>query len=160
MEALIAWFNDPIVQSVIISPLVGAILGLLFAGLNSPPSAAAPVTVQQTIIIFKQTIIVKESGGNSTLANDGLVYLFAFIAVVAGITWGYSRYANEILNYWLSGLFSCTAFILSAGVASVIRGQYNNSEWGWYIFAPIVGVSFSFYLVHIGQLAQPLTQRP
>lgn len=153
LQTLLAWFNDPLVQSVIISPLVGAILGVLFAGLNSPPPSVAPATVQQTIVIFKQTIVVKQTGGKSTSSDDGLAYLLAFIAVVVGITWGYSRYANEILNYWLSGLFSCTAFILSAGIASAIRGQYNSSEWAWYIFTPMVAVGFSFYLVHLAQVA-------
>lgn len=153
MEALVTWFNDPLVQSVIISPLVGAILGVLLAGLNSPPASAAPATVQQTVIVFKQTIVVKQTEGKSTSSDDGLVYLFALIAVVAGITWGYSRYATEILGYWLSGLFSCTAFILSAGIASSIRGQYSSAEWGWYIFAPMAAVGFSFYLVHLAQVA-------
>ncbi|AYH43792.1 hypothetical protein [Azoarcus sp. DN11] len=153
MQSLFAWFNDPIVQSVIISPLVGAILGVLFAGLNSPPSSAAPATVQQTVVIFKQTIIVKQSGGRSSSDDDGWVYLFAFFAVTAGITWGYSKYANEILSYWLIGLFSCSAFILSAGAASAMRGQYSNSEWAWYIFAPIVAAGFSFYLAHLAQVA-------
>lgn len=152
MDALVVWFNDPLVQSVIISPLVGAILGVLFAGLNSPPSAAAPVTVQQTVVIFKQTIVVKQSGARAT-SDDGWAYLFAFMAIVAGVTWGYSMYANEILSYWLSGLFSCATFIFSAGAASAVRGQYNDSEWGWYIFTPIVAAFFSFYLVHLAQQA-------
>ncbi|HXU92488.1 MAG TPA: hypothetical protein VFP33_02405 [Gallionella sp.] len=153
MQSLVTWFNDPLVQSVVISPLVGAILGVLFAGLNSPPSSAAPATVQQTVVVFKQTVIVNQRKGKPTSSDDGWVYLFALVAVVAGITWGYSRYANEILEYWLSGLFSCTAFIFSAGAASAIRGQYNNSEWVWYIFAPVMAASFSFYLIHLAQMA-------
>jgi len=153
LDAFVAWFNDPLVQSVIISPLIGAILGVLFAGLNNPPSSAAPATVQQTVVIFKQTVVVKQGGGKSSSQDDGWVYLFAIMAVVAGVTWGYSRYANEILGYWLSGLFSCTAFILAATVASAARGQYSSSEWGWYIFAPLIAVCFSFYLVHLAQAA-------
>lgn len=152
MQALATWFNDPLVQSVVISPLVGAILGVLFAGLNSAPSSSAPATVQQTTIVFKQTIVVSQGGRRSSSSDDAWGYLFAFVAVVAGITWGYSRYAEEILGYWLSGLFSCTAFILSAGVASAMRGQFSSSEWAWYIFAPIIAVSFSFYLLHLAQL--------
>lgn len=152
MQALATWFNDPLVQSVVISPLVGAILGVLFAGLNSAPSSNAPATVQQTTIIFKQTIVVNQSGQRSNSSDDAWGYLFALVAVVAGITWGYSRYTDEILGYWLSGLFSCTAFILSAGVASAMRGQYSSSEWAWYIFAPIIAVGFSFYLLHLAQL--------
>lgn len=152
MQALVTWFNDPLVQSVVISPLVGAILGVLFAGLNSVPSSNAPATVKQTNIIFKKTIIINQSGRRSSSSDDVWVYLFALVVVVAGITWGYSRYVDEILDYWLSGLFSCTAFILSAGVASAVRGQYSSSEWVWYIFAPIIAVGFSFYLLHLAKL--------
>jgi hypothetical protein len=150
---LLTWFNDPLIQSVIISPLVGAILGVLFAGLNSSPSSTAPITVQQTTIIFKQTIVVKQSRRNSNSSDDAWVYFFTLLAVVAGITWGYSKYSYEVLGYWQSGLFSCTAFIFSAGLVSAIRGQYSSSEWIWYIFTPILAASFSFYLVHLAQLA-------
>jgi hypothetical protein len=152
LQYLAAWFNDPLVQSVVISPLVGAILGVLFAGLNSAPTSNASATVQQTTIIFKQTIVVNQNGQRSSSSDDGWVYLFAIVAVVAGITWGYSRYAEEILGYWLSGLFSCTAFILAAGMASALRGQYSSSEWAWYIFAPIIAVGFTFYLLQLAQL--------
>lgn len=152
MQALATWFNDPLVQSVVISPLVGAILGVLFAGLNSVPASNAPTTVQQTTIIFKQTIVVNQSGQRSSASDDAWSYLFALVAVVAGITWGYSRYAEEILGYWSSGLFSCTAFIISAGAASAMRGQYSSSGWAWYIFTPIIAVGFSFYLLHLAQL--------
>ena len=44
--AFVTWVNNPLVQSAVISPLVGAILGLLFGGFNNTPSPAAPVTVQ------------------------------------------------------------------------------------------------------------------
>lgn len=108
--------------------------------------------MQQTTIIFKQTIVVNQSGRHSSSSDDAWSYLFALVAVVAGITWGYSKYADEILGYWLSGLFSCTAFILSAGVASAVRRQYSSSEWAWYIFAPIIAVGFSFYLLHLAKL--------
>lgn len=152
-QVFTAWFNDPLVQSLLISPFVGAVFGALFAGLNSPPSPAAPVTVHQTVVIFKQTIVVNQNGRKSSSQDDGAAYLIAMGLLIAGITWGYSRYSTEILGYWLSGLFSATAFILSAGIASAIRGHYSNAEWAWYIFAPIVAVGFSFYLVHLAQLA-------
>ncbi|MFZ6722336.1 hypothetical protein [Undibacterium sp. Ji49W] len=152
MQALITWFNDPLVQSVVISPFVGAVLGILFAGLNNVPPSNAPVTVQQTIIVFKQTIVVHQNGQSSSSSNDVWAYFFGFALIVVGVTWGYSRYFDEILGYWLSGLFSCTTFILSAGIASAIRHQYSNPEWVWYIFVPVIAVGFGFYLLHLAQL--------
>jgi hypothetical protein len=148
LQALANWFNDPLVQSVFISPLIGAILGVLFAGLSSPPPLRAPVSVQQTVVIFKQSIVVKNAPGSS---DEAWGYLIALLIGVVGITWGYSRYAHEILAYWAGGLFSCSAFILSAGLASAIRRQYNSPEWVWYIFAPVIAVGFSFYLLHLAR---------
>lgn len=153
MNTFVVWFYDPLVQSVIISPLIGAILGVLFAGLNTPPSQAAPVTVQQTVVTFNQTIVVNQRGGNAAAQDDGFVYLVALFLLVAGVTWGYSRYSSEILGYWLSGLFSATAFIFSAGIASLFRGQYNSNEWGWYILLPLLALCWAFYLVYLADIS-------
>lgn len=150
MNAFDTWINNPLVQSAVISPLVGAILGLLFAGFNKAPSPAAPATVQQTVIIFKQTIVVNQRRGTSS-SEDGWVYIGGAFMVMALVIWGYSRYASDILHYWLSGVFSCMAFILAAGLVSVIRGQYNTPEWGWYIFTPLVAVGASIYLIDLAQ---------
>ena len=151
MDAFIAWINNPLVQSAVISPLNGAILGLLFGGFNNSPPPAAPVTVQQTVITFRQTVVVNQSRGTSSSSDDVWAYLGALFLVVAVVIWGYSRYASDILHYWLSGVFSCTAFILAAGLASAIRGQYNSAEWGWYIFTPLVAVGASIYLTELAQ---------
>lgn len=159
MDQFIAWLNNSLVQSAIISPLVGTIFGVMFAGLNNPPSPAAPVTVKQTVIIFKQTIVVNQNGGNAQSRDDAAAYLIAMIVFVAGITWGYSRYSAEVLGYWLNGLFSATAFVLSAAIASAIRGQYSSREWGWYILTPIIGVGFSFYLVYLANAGVILDAR-
>lgn len=151
MEAFIAWLNEPLVQSMIVSPLIGALLGALLGGLTRPPPSTSSTTVQEATIIFQQTIVVKQRGGGPASQEDGWVYLFGLIAIAASVTWGYSRYAHEILNYWLSGLFFCTAFILSAGIASIACERYNSAEWIRYIFTPLVAVGISFYLVHLAQ---------
>ena len=151
MQTFLFWINNSLVQSAIISPLIGAILGVFFAGLNGPPLSSGPVTVQQTLIYFNQTIIFNQKGQQTKSTDDVLGYLFGIFILVAGVTWGYSRYAEEILSYWQSGLFSCMAFILSAGLASALRGQYSSYEWGWYIFTPIIAVSFSAYLLNLAQ---------
>ncbi|POD93048.1 hypothetical protein BV924_18095 [Pectobacterium odoriferum] len=151
MDAFMAWVNNPLVQSAVISPLIGAILGVLFAGLNKSPPPTAPATVQQTVIVFKQTIVVKQSRGSASSSNDGMALLGAAFIVTALVIWGYSRYAHDILYYWTSGAFSCTAFILAAGLASAIRGQYSSAEWVWYIFTPLIAMGASFYLIQLAQ---------
>lgn len=124
---------------------------MLFAGLNKSPPAAAPATVQQTVIVFKQTIVVKQSRGSASSSDDGMALFGAAFIVMALVIWGYSRYAHDILYYWTSGVLSCTAFILAAGLASAIRGQYSSAEWVWYIFTPLIAMSVSFYLIQLAQ---------
>jgi len=124
---------------------------VVLGGFNTPPSPAAPATVKQTVIIFKQTVMVNQRGGNSSSSDDIWGYVAALFIVLAVVIWGYSRYASDILQYWLSGMFSCTAFILAAGLASAIRGQYNSAEWVWYIFTPLIAVGASVYLFDLAQ---------
>lgn len=150
LEMFWVWFNDPLVQSDIISPLIGVILGVILAGLNNPPMQGAPVSIDQTTLVFQQTIIVNQNRARSS--DDGWLYIMMLFVIVAGITWSYSRYSYEILHYWVNGLFSCLTFILSAGVASALRGQFNTPEWRWYIFPPLVALFFSFYLFHLAKL--------
>ncbi|HAT1685321.1 TPA: hypothetical protein I8Y21_006174 [Klebsiella oxytoca] len=140
------WINSPLIQSVIISPLVGAVLGCLFSAFTSPVSASAPVTVEQTKIIFVQKIIIQQRGGYKREDNP-LAYVFGLVFMVAGILWGYSRYVNDILYYWATGLLSSGTFILSAGIVSAIRGQFHSPEWGWYIFTPLIAVAVAFWLI-------------
>lgn len=151
MDAFVAWINNPLVQSAIISPLVGAILGLLFAGFNNAPSPAAPATVQQTVVVFRQTIVVQQRRGAASSTDEVWAYAAGLFLIMALVIWGYSRYASDILQYWVSGVFSCTAFILAAVLASAIRGQYNSAEWVWYIFTPLAGVGGALYLTELAQ---------
>ncbi|EKY3918169.1 hypothetical protein ACRRQX_000208 [Yersinia enterocolitica] len=151
MDAFMTWVNNPLIQSAVISPLIGAILGMLFAGLNQSPPAAAPATVQQAMIVFKQTIVVKQSRGTVSSSNDGLALFGAVFIVMAVVIWGYSRYVHDVLHYWDSVVLSCTAFILAAGLASAMRGQFSSVEWVWYIFTPLIAMGASLYLIQLAQ---------
>jgi len=149
LDAFLAWINNSLVQSAIISPLVSVILGLLLGGFNNTPSHSAPGTVQQTVVIFRQTIIV-QSRGTSSSSGDGWAYLAAACIVTVVVIWGYSRYANDILHYWFNGTLSCAVFIFVAGLTSVIRSD-NRMEWSRYIFMPLLAVGASFYLIKLSQ---------
>lgn len=155
MEAFASWYNDPLVQSAVMSPLVGAMLGVLLAGFNAAPSPAAPATVKQTVIFFERSLAVDRLGERSGSPGDGRgwVCLAALAAVLAFITWGYSAYSSEIIACWQEGLFACTAFILCAGAVSAIRGQYSSAGWIWHIFAPILIVGCSFHLAELARTA-------
>ena len=156
MDSIVAWLNDPTVQGLVLSPLIGAVLGVLFAGISNPPPQGAPPSVHQTVVIFKTTVIVNSGRVQSRNSGDAAGLFFAAFLLIAGITWGYSRYADQVLSYWTSGLYSCVAFIFSAGLASALRGQYSRLEWVWYIFAPVVAIGICYYLVglaHVGIIA-------
>ncbi|KAB8046202.1 hypothetical protein GCN78_25560 [Janthinobacterium rivuli] len=146
------WINNSLVQSAIISPVIGALLGILFAGLNNPPSGGT-TTVQQTTIVFKNVTNINNNGGRgSSSSDDGISILILSVMLIAGITWGYSRYASEILGYWANGLFTCSTFILAAGITSALRGQYSSYDWVWYIFMPTLAIAFSFHLLYLAKI--------
>ncbi|HCM5829493.1 hypothetical protein [Klebsiella pneumoniae] len=151
MDVFLAWVNNPLVQSAVISPLIGAILGGLFTGLNNAPPVAAPATVQQTMIIFKQTIVVNQGRASSHSSDDVWAYVIAVFIVMVAVIWGYSRYAHDILYYWSGGVLSGTAFILAAGLTSALRGQYSSVGWVWYIFTPLIAMGALFYLIQLAQ---------
>lgn len=142
------WVNNSLIQGAVISPLIGAVLGILFSSFTAPVPASSPVTVEQTKIVFVQKIIIQRRGRYRGKDNP-LGYIFVLLFVVAWIIWGYSRYVDYILYYWATSLLSCGAFILCAGVVSIIRGQFHSPEWGWYIFTPLIAVGVAFWLIQI-----------
>ncbi|MCK2167159.1 hypothetical protein [Thalassospira xiamenensis] len=150
MEALVNWINNPLVQSTVISPLIGAILGLLFGASNQPPAPSAPQTVANTVVIFKHQVIVQRDRSTSS-NNEEWVYIVGLFIFGIAFIWGYSRYANYILQYWLTGAFSCISFIIAAGLVSVIRRQSNYAEWSLYIFLPLLAVGLSQYLIELAE---------
>lgn len=149
LQSLTSWLQEPLVQSLILSPLIGALLGVLFSGANNAPSSATPVTVQQNVIIFQQSITVNHGKPDST--NDVPAFLGLCFIIIASVTWFYSRYSDDVLRYWVGSLFTCISFILSAGVVSFLRGQYTSHDWFWHIFTPLVGTAFSFYLITLAK---------
>ena len=155
MDALWAWFNNALVQSDIISPLIGAILGTLFAGLSSPPTqtqGSAP-TFNTTINNYYTYYIHHGDNGNrrSSGADDIWPYILFLFIVTAVTIWGYSSYSDVILNLWSQTLYTCLAFVVATAVISFAKGQFSSWDWVWYIAISLGMIGLCLHFIDLAQ---------
>lgn len=149
LQAIWFWFNHPLVQSVLISPLVGAIFGVILAGLNSPSSTTSAISVQQTIVIQNRTTIVQHGHRNSSTGDDGFAFIIGAIFIIVVVVGGYSAYSNEILQIVLEIVLGCLSFVLSSALVSVLMKHYQSDEWLVQILCPLFSLLFCLRLVYL-----------
>jgi hypothetical protein len=151
LEAAWAWFSDPLVQSILISPLISAILGVLFSGLSGPPLQISEVSTQPRVIIQKHTTVINNTASGSGNSEDGLAIMIGALLLMAVIVGAYSAYSIEILKTVLAIILGCLAFVLTAAITSVIRGYHRSNAWFLHILFPLASLGFCFYLVYLAQ---------
>ncbi|MBI6845954.1 hypothetical protein BTW15_21330 [Pseudomonas syringae pv. tomato] len=130
-------------------PLMGAIVGMAFAGFNAPPNEKAPVTVIQTTRVFVTTNIVihnKQHPGTNGESGAGAIFLFSFIVMLFFI-WKYVVYVEYIRYAFTVLITSVLAFSLTAALLSILKGQLNSSSWILYIFAPMTALVANYFLL-------------
>ena len=82
LEVFRNWIDSPLVQSLLLSPLMGVIFGALFSGLNNSPSRNDPMTVKETVRIYKKRIIYREKERNANTSNPvSIAIAFALIVI-------------------------------------------------------------------------------
>lgn len=148
MNSVIDWLTNPLIQSMVISPLIGAIIGLLLSGGGN--SITGDVSIHQSTINFINEIRVEKANQNNG-SVDGISLLILCAFIIATVLWGYSRYAVTIIDIWINVTFFSLSFILSAGIATYIRNQFLNNEWIIHIFAPFLFGVFSLYLTMLAK---------
>lgn len=130
-------------------PLMGAVVGIMFAGFNAPLSEKAPVTVIQTTRVFVTTNIVvhnKQDTGTSDSSSAGAIFFVLFIATLF-LVWKYVVYV-EYIRYALTALITTVlAFSLTAAILSIVKGQFNSNSWLLYIFAPMAALAANYFLL-------------
>lgn len=132
-------------------PLMGAIVGMMFAGFNAPLSEKAPVTVIQTTRVFvTNNIVVHNKQHISTSDNSGAgAIFFAFFIATLFLVWKYVVYI-EYVRHALTVLISTVlAFSLTAAILSIVKGQFNSSSWLLYIFAPMTTLATNYFLLNL-----------
>jgi hypothetical protein len=151
VEALWTWFNNGLVQSDIISPLIGAVLGVLFAGFSSAPQGQSNALSVQTTTNIYTTVYIDRGSKSSGSTDDGWSYLVAFGIVVVVTTWGYSYYSTAILDLWSELLFTCFSFVFATAVISSLKGQFSSLDWVGYVGAPLAALLLCLYFISLAQ---------
>ncbi|RZO83767.1 MAG: hypothetical protein EVA65_13425 [Oceanococcus sp.] len=146
MSVLAEWFHNSLVQSMLLSPLVGAILGILFSGLNSSPKPSERLPTRVTMTTIRNKGVHHHYGRQSNSQDDAIAYIALVFGVVAAVVWGYSRYVDQILVGWTQIQLTCGSFIVAAGTASAMKKHFTQPEWWWHIALPLALVVSTAHL--------------
>jgi hypothetical protein len=154
LETFELWIRDSLTQSLLLSPLMGAIFGLLFTGLTRGNREGGKASVRETIVIIKERIVIREkdSSKKSQSNDDPVGLLILLIAAMVISIYLYAVYAVDVIYYSSLVAFNVITFGFSALVFSAIKGRLSNGEWLAYTFIPIGILSFSLILLYQAKL--------
>lgn len=147
MEIISDLFRDSIMQSMILSPIMGVFFAVLFSGLTDRPTAQAPATVVQTKHVYV-THIIEHRGGNSR-SDDGGAILIAFGVAILFILWKYATHV-DLIHYYISvALFTAMSFGFTAIAIAYLKGQFTSEEWWIYLLSPLFILGACTYLLDV-----------
>jgi phosphate/sulfate permease len=107
------WFNNPLIQSLLLSPLMGVIFAAIFSGFDRPPAENSPVTVRETVREYRERIIYREKEHKKAVNDDPLAISIAATMCLMFLAWGYVRYSETILSYLLIFLLTTISFSIT-----------------------------------------------
>ncbi len=141
-ELFLQWFHDPVVQGLLLSPLIGAVMGFVLTAMVQPPSSSAhhSHTVSETRIIFRHEIEVQRGS-----RDDGSWLLPAAAILVFVLTWSYARYAEVGIAWWATLTLTFISFNLAAAVVAMIKKELLGA-WMAYVALPLVALLISLWL--------------
>ncbi len=147
MELILELFSNPIMQSMILGPLMGVVFATLFAGLTQSPTNHAPITVVQTREVYVTQVV--ERRGQRNNSEEGGVILVATCFALFFVLWKYAIYVNEIHQIIGFGLLSVLSFSVTAIFFSYLKGQFTSEEWGVYLVSPLLLLIGCFFLLNL-----------
>lgn len=150
LETFELWVRDSLTQSLLLSPLMGAIFGLVFSGLTSGRKDHGSGSVKETLIIIRERIVIRENNnrGASSSNDDPMGLLIALVAAVVIAVYLYAVYAEYVIYYSSLGAFNVITFGMSALAFSAINGRLSSADWMMYTIIPVALVSFSLVLLY------------
>jgi hypothetical protein len=149
MEFISELFSNPIMQSMILGPIMGVIFAALFAGLNQSPTGHVPVTVVQTREVYVTRIVERRSQSSNSEVGGGILVAVGFALLF--VLWKYAIYVNEIHQIIGFGLLTALSFSATAIFLSYLKGQFTSEEWWVYLVSPmllLLGCLFLLNLAH------------
>lgn len=147
MEFISELFNNPIMQSMVLGPIMGIVFAALFAGFTERPSNHVPVTVVQTREVYV-TRIIDRRGGRSNSDEGGEILVVAGFGLLF-VLWKYAIYVNEIHQLIGFGLLTALSFSVTAIFLSYLKGQFTSEEWWVYLASPLLLLVGCMYLLNL-----------
>ena len=145
MELISEIFNNPIMQSMILGPIMGVVFAALFAGLTQSPTSQAPMSVLQTQEVYITRVV--EHRGQRSDSEAGWVILIAAGIALLFVLWKYAIYVNEIHQIIGFCLLTVLSFSATAIFLSYLKGQFTSEEWGVYLVSPLLLLVGCWYLL-------------
>jgi hypothetical protein len=147
MELMSELFNNPIMQSMVLGPIMGVVVAAIFAGFTERPTRLVPVTVVQTREVYVTRVIERrvrrsnsqEGGGVLVIAGFGLLF----------VLWKYAIYVNEIHQVIGISLLTALSFSATAIFLSYLKGQFTSEEWWIYLVSPLLLLVGCMYLLNL-----------
>ncbi len=138
-------------QSLLWSPLMGVIIGLLFSGLIKSPTYETPTTVVQTQHMYITHI---SSKGYTQGEDNEMGGIFAFFSLgLIFIVWQYAIHANMIHDYIAIFIFTVMSFSLTTMFIGLIKGQFTDYGWWYYVLPPFIMLGVTIYLLLLAKSA-------
>lgn len=151
MDVVSEFINNPLMQSLLLGPLMGVVFAALFSGLNKSPEPQAPATVIQTRTIYVTKVVERRQTSNQS--DDGMGLLIAVGIALLFVIWKYAIYFDTIQYYLASLILTVLSFSSTTILISLVKGQYTSSEWWLYTVGPLMSLCISIYLLNLAKIS-------
>jgi hypothetical protein len=147
------WFKDPLIQSLLLSPLMGVVFAAIFSGFDRSPEKNAPITVKETVREYRERIIYIEKEPKKTVNDDPLTIAIGISMCLLFLAWKYVFYSETILSYLLILVFTTISFSITTILISIFKGHFNSESWWFYTIFPLSLLIFCVYLLSLAWTA-------
>lgn len=142
-----AILQDSVMQSLILSPLMGVIFAALFSGFTPKPMDGQVTTVIRTKKVYRERIIEKRQSGN----DDGLGFFMFLGLIMCFVLWKYAAYYDQVLFGAAVTTLTVMAFACTTIMVSFIKGQYTSIDWWAYTTFPVFVLAVCMFLIGLAK---------
>jgi hypothetical protein len=142
------WINNPLIQSLLLSPLMGVFFAAVFSGFDRSLGKNAPITVKETVREYRKIIYI-EKEPKKAIKNDPLTIVIGIMMCIVFLTWKYVANSEAILSYLLIFVFTMISFSITTILISLVKGHFNSKDWWFYTVFPLLLLIFCVYLLSL-----------
>ncbi|MBO0213019.1 hypothetical protein J0676_05935 [Vibrio sp. Vb2880] len=142
--------NNSLMQSLLLSPLMGVVFAAIFSGLTSAPKGSNATSVLVTRTVYRERVIYRNGGGGkhkSNSSDDAMGVGIAAFGAMCFVVWKYATMYDQILAILCIATLTIISFAFTTIVISLIKGQYTSTDWYMYTLFPLAALFMCLYLV-------------